>query len=127
MMKVWQLSSIVLGHDLLISVAQRKPSWQYLAKIYDPETYTEIIKNQKQGRVLLDALLPEDYIIAVLKDSGRVGYVHRFKDGRYRIGSSKMQETDDVISAVDIYLQCGDRLEEVYEYGSYEYGSIDIY
>ena len=111
-MKLWQLDSILCANRgrerrLPIKVAASKKEWNYLKPQFDG--VFECI-----DRDILDAILPEEFVKQVLKESSLLCY---WRDSDRTI-TSYASDGREKISAITVYLQYGaDVLERIVERG----------
>ena len=112
-MKIWQLHSISSGNkSLLIRTAEGNREWANIGKWY--HEFDEIV--DKQERSILDTILPEDYVLAVLEKIQTRCY--KSADGWVRLKPLD-KKVDTAITVSQIYKEFGgDQLEEIFEYGS---------
>lgn len=111
-MKLWQLDLILRANhgrdrNLPITIAASKKEWHYLEPLFR-ELFNCLDRN------ILDALLPEDFVVYVLEESSLLCY---WRESDRTITSFASDEREK-ISALTVYLQYGaDVLERIVERG----------
>ncbi len=116
-MKLWQLDSILCfdygkQRDLTSIVAAKNKDWETLVPFF-----RNIFKYyDSASKDVLDAELPKDFVVEVLRQSRLVCY--KFYDGSLR--SYTYEDFDgEIIPATDVYLRYGgDVLERVFDRSS---------
>jgi len=113
-MKLWQLDSILCAdygkqRVLTVTIANKRSDWQKFAPLFE-DIWGLYESDQKE---VLNTVLPDDFVMEVLKRSGFVCY--KFCDGSLR--SYKYENFDgETISAADVYKRYGaEVLEHVFD------------
>lgn len=114
-MKFWQIYSIKgVDSDLIQSVSRTNEKWKNISE-WD-RNFEKIVA--VQDRSILDSVLPEKFILTLLNKL--TSNLFLGNDYWLRTEKSKFNETE--VSILDAYkLIGGDKLEEVFEYGSVFY------
>jgi len=113
-MKFWQLNSIMRSEPAVLEAILIKPEWDRYYEWYLNDS--EIVA--AQDREKLDAIMPNDLVRDVLKDSKQKLFLDGDTLRSYKFGDNDVQIS--VLSAVERF--GGEIVEDVFEKGSFKVG-----
>ena len=113
-MKLWRLVSVLDGDtDHAVKVAANNEKWNSFAEAL--QNFPQLVNHQ--DRSMLDLVLPEEFVCAVLSKRG----ISLFVSPHGVIRSRRLSSSDIEVSATDVFKRFGGiALEEAVEFGSYK-------